>query len=97
MPRGRGRGRENSLLRSNFFPVLSKPNKAIGKYCHVPGSFWEGCAYADKKKIYKCIVVEFEAMHDFGEHGKGAAFRLKEICLTISWRRRPTALRSWSR
>ncbi|KAL1525346.1 hypothetical protein AB1Y20_020206 [Prymnesium parvum] len=81
MPRGRGRGGgwQSNLARANFFPLLTKPNKAVGKYCHVPGSYWEGCANADKKKIYKCIVVEFEALHDFGEYGKAPAFKLKEM------------------
>ena len=36
-------------------------------------------APADKDKRYLCSVIEFSAMHDFGDGIKGAAFQLKEM------------------
>lgn len=50
-----------------FYPLL-KAQAPIGKFIHVPGSYWERCPIADKEKIYKCLVVEFIACHDFGHH-----------------------------
>jgi hypothetical protein len=38
------------------FPSLKKPAEAIGLNLNVPGAYWDGCAAADKKKIYVCTV-----------------------------------------
>ena len=59
--------------------MLSKPAIAIGKHASVPGKYWNGCPAADKEKRFMCIVVEFTAMHDFGDGVKGAGFKLKEM------------------
>ncbi|KAL1499114.1 hypothetical protein AB1Y20_013626 [Prymnesium parvum] len=81
--RGRGRGRGgrqlNTLTAMNIQPLLKRTSEALGKYISVPGRYWDGCAAADKNKIYKCIVVEFAALHDFGRGGKRPAFLVKEM------------------
>ena len=59
--------------------MLSKPAIAIGKHASVPGKNCNGCPAADKEKRFMCIVVEFAAMHDFGDGVKGAGFKLKEM------------------
>ena len=54
----------------------------ISLYCpklQVLGKYWTGCPSADKGKRFLCIVVEFTALHDFGEGVKGAGFKLKEM------------------
>jgi hypothetical protein len=43
------------------------------------GQVWQNCSKHDKEKRYKCIVVEFLAMHDFGDGKKGAVFKVKEM------------------
>ena len=63
----------------SFLPLLAKPAVALGRDVHVPGDFWEGCPAADKKKLYKCTVIEFHAMKDFGPSGKSAAYEVKEM------------------
>ena len=50
-----------------FYPTLNKPATAVGK-------FWNGCPAADKEKRFKCAVVEFSALHDYGDGVKGAGF-----------------------
>ena len=51
---------------SKFFPTLKPSDRAVGKFIHVPGSYWSSCPAADKGKIYKCLVSEFVLVHDFG-------------------------------
>ena len=51
----------------------------IGNFCTVSGKFWQGCPAADKEKRFLCTVIEFSALHDFGEGRKGAGFKLKEM------------------
>ena len=55
-----------------FYPTLNKPATAVGK-------FWNGCRAADKEKRFKCAVVEFSALHDYGDGVKGAGFSCKEM------------------
>ena len=71
--------KQTALTGSGFWPMLSKPAIAIGKHASVPGKYWNGCPAADKEKRFMCIVVEFTAMHDFGDGVKGAGFKLKEM------------------
>ena len=66
-------------LSVQYFPLLPKPASAAGKFVDVPGKFWEGCPAADKAKIFKCIIVEFKAIHDFGGGVKGAGMLMKEM------------------
>ena len=66
-------------LSVQYFPLLPKPASAAGKFVDVPGKFWEGCPAADKAKIFKCIMVEFKAIHDFGGGRKGAGYLMKEM------------------
>ena len=61
---------------SNFLPLLKKMSSAIGKFIHVPGSYWEGCPAGDKEKIFKCLVVEFITVHDFGFY-KSSGFKVR--------------------
>ena len=49
-----------------YYPLLKKSAIAIGKHLHIPGSYWESCPAGDKEKIFKCLIVEFIAVHDFG-------------------------------
>ena len=60
-----------------FYPTLNKPATAVGKYISAPGKFWNGCPAADKEKRFKCAVVEFSALHDYGDGVKGAGFSCK--------------------
>ena len=85
MGKGKAKPKPATLASAGMYPMLSKTAVAIGKDTHVPGAFWTGCSEADKKKIYKCIVVEFEAMHTFGAGRKGAGFRVKECTLHVAW------------
>ena len=71
-------GKQSSLGGAGLLPLLKPVGSAVGKYCNVPGSFWEGCPAADKDKVFRCIVEEFVALHDFGSR-KSAAFRAKEM------------------
>ena len=57
--------------------MLKKTQMAVGKYASVPGKFWHGCPAADKDKRFLCVVVEFVAMHDFGEGRKGSGFQCR--------------------
>jgi hypothetical protein len=70
---------QRALTSSGFWPVLSKPAVAVGKHASVPGKYWTGCPAADKEKRFMCIVVEFVALHDFGDGVKGCGFKLKEM------------------
>ena len=82
MPKGkapRGKGGQKTITSSGFYPMLPKPAVAIGKFSSVPGKFWSRCSSKDKDKRFKCAVVEFIAIHDFGEGIKGAGFQLKEM------------------
>ena len=72
--------KQTALTGSGFWPMLSKPTIAIGKHASVPGKYWNGCPAADKEKRFMCIVVEFTAMHDFGDGVKGAGFKLRLSC-----------------
>ena len=71
MPRSKtGGGKQSKLVgggASNFFPSLRPSDRAVGKFIHVPGSYWTTCPAADKKKIFKCLVSEFVLVHDFGQ------------------------------
>jgi hypothetical protein len=70
---------QKTLHAASFYPVLSKPAVAVGKYSSVVGRFWKGCPAADKEKRFLCTVIEFVALHDFGDGVKSAAFLLKEM------------------
>ena len=59
--------------------MLPKTAVAIGLFCLVPGHFWHGCPEADKKKQYKCTVLEFIGVHTFEGGRKGSAFKMKEM------------------
>ena len=76
------KGTQATLASAGFYPVLPKPAVAIGKYTcsSVPGKYWTGCPSADnKEKRFMCIVIEFTALHDFGDGVKGSGFQLKEM------------------
>ena len=78
MPTKRGsKARKQTAI--GFYPTLNKPATAVGKYISAPGKFWNGCPAADKEKRFKCAVVEFSALHDYGDGVKGAGFSCKEM------------------
>ena len=81
MPKGKSKapGGQRALTSSGFWPTLSKPAVAVGKHASVPGKYWTGCPSADKDKRFQCIVIEFAALHDFGDGVKGSGFKLKEM------------------
>ena len=72
-------GKQSSLSGAGLYPVLAKTAHAIGKFCEVPGSFWVGCPTADKQKVFRCIVTEFDPIHTFDGGRKGAAMKAKEM------------------
>lgn len=61
------------------FPLLKKVAVALGKHVHIPGSFWDNCPAADTDKIFKCVVVEFVAVHDFGKGVKSDGFKVRAL------------------
>ena len=71
--------KQTSLATAGFYPMLPKPATALGKFTSNPGKYWEGCPAADKEKRYKCTVIDFIALHDFGNGIKGAGFKCKEM------------------
>ena len=73
------KGGSQGSLAASFYPMLKKTQTAVGKYTSVPGKYWHGCPAADKDKRFMCLVVDFVAMHDFGEGRKGAGFKCKEM------------------
>ena len=70
--------KQASLAGAGVFPMLSKTSVAVGLHCLVPGGFWVGTPESDKKKLYKCIVTDLVAVHDFAGR-KGAGMRCKEM------------------
>ena len=62
-----------------YFSLLAKPASAAGEFVDTLGSFWDKCPADDKAKIFKCLVVEFRAIHDFGAGRKGAGMLVKEM------------------
>ena len=78
MPTKRG-SKASKQTAIGFYPTLNKPATAVGKYISAPGKFWNGCPAADKEKRFKCAVVEFSALHDYGDGIKGAGFSCKEM------------------
>ena len=71
--------KQKALTSAGFWPMLPKTQIAVGKYASVVGKYWTGCPAHDKLKRFLCIVVEFVAVHDFGDGVKGAGFKLKEM------------------
>ena len=76
---GLGLAAEDALARRLLPDADEDGRRRLGKFTSVPGKFWKGCPQADKEKRYKCTVVEFAALHDFGDGVKGAGFLLKEM------------------
>ena len=72
----KGTATQKSLADGRFYPFLKSTAVAIGKFISVPGNFWDGCPAADKEKKFKCIVVEFVAVHDFSGF-KGSGFKVR--------------------
>ena len=44
-------------------------------FVKIQGRDWGGCPASDKDKWFKCIVREFEAVHDFPGGTKSAGFQ----------------------
>ena len=66
-----------------FYPMLKKVGVAIGKYINVPGAYWTDCPRKDKEKTYKCLVVEYIAIHDFGGAFKSSGFKVRAAPLQL--------------
>ena len=81
MPKAKGKAAagQKTMTSTGFYPMLPKPAAAVGKCSSVLGKFWSGCPSKDKDKRFECAVIEFIALHDFGEGKKGAGFQLKEM------------------
>ena len=71
----RRKGAQKTITSTGFFPLLPKPAVAVGKFASVPGKYWTGCPPADKDKRFKCTVIEFVGVHDFGEARMGSRTR----------------------
>lgn len=83
----RSRSRQSKINsgNKNFYPELKKTAHAIGKFIAVPGSYWDNCPAADKDKMYKCVVIDFVALHDFGTY-KGSGFTVCPLLRSLSAR-----------
>ena len=69
----------SKLLAHNFLPTLTKPAAVIGDYISIQGKDFPGCPHADKEKWFRCVVRQFEAMHDLPGGLKSAAFEVQEM------------------
>ena len=64
-----------------FYPTLNKPATAVGKYIS-PRRASSGMAArrpTRRSGSSVCAVVEFSALHDYGDGVKGAGFSCKEM------------------
>ena len=71
--------RKPSPARASTRCCRSRPSPSASFPPCRASSGWSGCSSKDKDKRFKCAVVEFIAIHDFGEGIKGAGFQLKEM------------------
>ena len=76
---GKGRKAAQPSLAAQLLPQLAKPATAIGEFVEIQGSDWGSCPAADKDKWFKCIVRQFEAVHDFPGGTKSAGFQVQEM------------------
>lgn len=68
----------SKLVAHHFLPTLTKPSSVVGEFISIQGREWQGCSASDKDKWFRCIVRQFESMHDFGAF-KSAAFEVQEM------------------
>ena len=66
-------------LAAQLLPTLAKPASAVGAFVEIQGCEWNGCPAADKEKWFKCIVRQFEAVHEFPGSNKSAGFQVQEM------------------
>ena len=66
-------------LAAQLLPTLPKPASAIGDFIQIQGREWGGCPAADKEKWFRCIVRQFEAVHEFPGSTKSAGFQVHEM------------------
>jgi hypothetical protein len=82
MPK-RGKGgksaAQSKLVAHNFLPNLARPSDVIGEFIEIRGSDWGGCPASEKEKWFKCIVRQFDAVHDFPGGTKSAGFEVQEM------------------
>ena len=72
---GKGKKAAPARLSAQLLPVLKKPSSAVGLFVKIQGRDWGGCPASDKDKWFKCIVREFEAVHDLPGGTKSAGFQ----------------------
>ena len=77
MPKGKSTAQPT--LVAQLLPVLPKPSSAIGMFVEIQGCDWGGCPASDKDKWFKCIVRQFEAVHEFPGKTKSAGFQVQEM------------------
>ena len=74
MAKGKGKGSAQPRLAAQLLPILPKPASAVGEFVQIEGREWGGCTASDKDKWFRCIVRQFEAVHDFPGGVKSAGF-----------------------
>ena len=56
---------------------------AIGKFIDMLGSYWKDCPRKDKDKVYKILVSDYIAVHDFGTSAPlkaaGSTFKVRMV------------------
>ena len=95
-------------LDAQLLPSIVKPASAVGAFIEIQGLEWRGCPAADKEKWFKCIVRQFEAMHEFPGGTKSAGFQVQEMGESgegslepgvasgdVFWLRYPTPIFCW--
>ena len=79
-PRGMApKKKGQASLAAQLLPTLAKPSSAVGAFVELQGREWGGCPAADKEKWFRCIVRQFEAVHDFPGGSKSAGFQVQEM------------------
>ena len=81
MAKGKRRAatKSSTLVAHNFLPALSKPGKVIGDFISMPGSEWGGCPASQKASLFRCVVRQFDAVHEFPGGTKSAGFQVQEM------------------
>ena len=64
--------------------MLKKVGVAIGKFIDMLGSYWKDCPRKDKDKVYKILVSDYIAVHDFGTSAAplkaaGSTFKVRMV------------------
>ena len=75
----KGKAKSQPRLVAQLLPHLAKPLSAIGDYIEIQGREWGSCPAADKDRWFKCIVRQFDAVHEFPGGSRSAGFQVQEM------------------